>query len=81
MQPINILLICYWAKKLFKRWHVLEADIITIKKNIDLMSLAQRMHFLLDVFEMTAIELFSVINHYHINGLHLFWDALLIYIE
>ena len=40
------------------------------------MSLAQRMHFLLDVFEMTAITLVSVINHYHINGLHLFWDNL-----
>ena len=25
---------------------------------------------------MTAIALFSVINHYHINGLHLFWDTL-----
>ena len=28
-----------------KRLHVLEADIRTIKKPIDLMSLAQRMHF------------------------------------
>ena len=28
-----------------KRLHVLEADIIAIKKKIDLMSLAQRMHF------------------------------------
>ena len=25
---------------------------------------------------MTAIALVSVINHYHINGLHLFWDTL-----
>ena len=32
------------------------------------MSLAQRMHFLQDVFQMTAIALVSVINHYHING-------------
>ena len=40
------------------------------------MSLAQRMHLLLDVFQMTAIALVSVINHYHINGLHLFWDTL-----
>ena len=40
------------------------------------MSLAQRMHFLLGVFQMTAIALVSVINHYHINGLHLFWDTL-----
>ena len=50
----------------------MEADIITIKTNIDLMSLAQRMHFLQDAFQMTAIALASVINHYHINRLHLF---------
>ena len=58
-----------------KTLHVLEADIMTIKKtqkNIDLMSLAQRMHFLQDVYQMTAIEIVSVINHYHINGLYLF---------
>ena len=36
------------------------------------MSLAQRMDFLLDVFQMTAIAIVSVINNYHINGLHLF---------
>ena len=47
MQPINMIIIYNWDKKLKKRLHVLEADIITIKKNnIDLMSLAQRMHFL-----------------------------------
>ena len=34
------------------------------------------MHFLQDVFQMTAITLVPVINHYHINGLHLFWDIL-----
>ena len=28
------------------------------------MSLAQRMHFLVDVFQMTAIALVSVINHH-----------------
>ena len=38
------------------------------------------MHFLQDVFQMTTIALISVINHYHINGLHLFWDILYIYI-
>ena len=55
MQPINIIMIHYWDKKLKKKGlHVLEADIITIKKKIDLMSLAQRMHFLQDVFQMTA---------------------------
>ena len=40
------------------------------------MSPAQRMHFLQDVFQMTAIELVLVINHYHIKGLHLFCDTL-----
>ena len=39
------------------------------------MSLAQMMHFLQDMFQMTAIALISVINHYHINGLHLFRDT------
>ena len=39
----------YWDEKVKKRLHVLEADIITIK-NIDLMALSQRMHFLQDVF-------------------------------
>ena len=33
------------------------------------MSLAQRIYFLQDLFQMTAIALVSVINHYHINGL------------
>ena len=36
------------------------------------MSLAQKMQFLLDVFEMTTISLVSVINYYHINGLRLY---------
>ena len=36
------------------------------------MSLAQRIHFLHDVFQITAIALISVINHYHIKELHLF---------
>ena len=74
-------MIYYWDKKLKKkkkekkRLRVLEADIITIETNINLMSLTQRMHFLLDVFQMTAIALVSVIN-YHINGLHLLLDPL-----
>ena len=38
-------------------------------KNIDLMSLVQRMNFLQDVFQMTTIALPSI-NHYCINGLH-----------
>ena len=38
-------MIYYWDKKLKKRLHVLEADIITIKTNFDLMTLAKRMDF------------------------------------
>ena len=34
MQPINMIMIYYWYKKLKKRLHVLEADIVTIKKTI-----------------------------------------------
>ena len=67
-------MVYYLDKKLKKGLHVLEADIITIepppKKNIDLISLAQSMHFLQDVFEMTAIALVSIINHYQINELN-----------
>ena len=33
MQIINMIMIYYWDKKLKKRLHVLEADIITIKKH------------------------------------------------
>ena len=40
------------------------------------MSVAERMHFLQDVFQMTAIALVSVINDYYTKGLHLFWDTL-----
>ena len=72
MQPINMIMIYYWDKKLKKRLHVLEAD-ISIKKTLILMSLAQRMHFLLDMFQMTTLVLVTVINHYI---LHLFWDTL-----
>ena len=36
------------------------------------MYLAQRMYFLQDVFQMTAIALIYVINHYCINELRLF---------
>ena len=40
------------------------------------MFLAQRKHFLQDVFQMTYIALVSVINPNYINGFHLFWDNL-----
>ena len=74
MQPINMIMIYHWDKKLKK--NVLEADTITILKNIDFMSLAERMYFLQDMFQMTAIALVSVVNHNHINRLHLFWNNL-----
>ena len=32
--------------------------------------------FLQDMFQMTTTALVSVINHYHINGFHLFWNTL-----
>ena len=40
------------------------------------MSQAQNIHLLQDMFQLSVIALVSVLNHYHINGLHLFWDAL-----
>ena len=50
--------------------HVLEADIIAIKKKQQhwFDGLAQKMHFLQDIFQMTVIALVSVINNYHIKG-------------
>ena len=42
------------------------------------MSVAQRIDFLLDVFQMTTIALVSVISHYHINALNLFENTLFI---
>ena len=63
MQTINMSMIYYWDKISKNELNILEADIIAIKKN-------QRMYFLLDVFQMTAIALVSVINYYHINELH-----------
>ena len=77
MQPINMIMIYYWDQKSKRRVYVLEADIITIKKNIDLMFLTERINFFQDVFQMTTIKLVSAI-YYHINELHLFWDTLYI---
>ena len=64
-----MIMIYYWDKKLKrkKRLRVLEADIITIKKHWFDVSRANDA-FLMDVFQMTAIALVSVINYYHING-------------
>ena len=57
-------MIYYRDKKLKKkkRLHALVADIVITKKktNIDLISPAQRMHILRDVFQMTAIALVSM---------------------
>ena len=64
-----MIMIHYRDKKTQKKLHVLEADVVTIKTNIDLMSLAQRMHFLQDVFQMNGISLVSLINHNYINRL------------
>ena len=54
MEPINMTLIYYSNKKLPKRLHFLEADMITIKKTEDLKS-AQRIHLLQHMFQMTAV--------------------------
>ena len=43
MAPINMMIIYYSDKKLLKRLHFLEADMITIKKN-EALRLAQRIH-------------------------------------
>ena len=74
MQPINMIMNYYRDKKFKKTLHVLEVDIIIMKRqtNIDLMSLAKWIYFLHDVFPMTTIVLVSVINHYYIERLHLF---------
>ena len=72
MPPINMIMIYYCDKKLKKRLNVLEDDIITNKKNIDLLS-SSKDTFLQDVFKMTVIVHVSAINHYHRNGSHLFW--------
>ena len=75
MQPTNIILIHNCDKKL-KKIKYPGRRYGNSEKIIDLMSLAQRMQFFKDMFQMSAIALVSVINHYHINGWHLFWDSL-----
>ena len=54
------MIIYNWDKKLQKRMLILECDVIKFKKDMDFMSLAHRMHFLQDVFQMTAIVLVLV---------------------
>ena len=54
MEPINMIIMYYSDKKLPKRLHFLETDMITIKKTEDLRS-AQRIHLLEHMFQMTAV--------------------------
>ena len=51
--------------------------IIDFLENCLKIDATQRMHFLHDMFQMTAIALVSVMNN-HISELHLFWDNLYI---
>ena len=74
MKPINMIVIYCWHRKLKKNiagagsWYN-----NNWKNNIDLMSFVKRMHFLEDVFQITAIALVLFINHHHIYGVHLLW--------
>ena len=54
MEPINMVITYYSDKKLPKRLHFLEADMITIKKTEDLRS-AQRIHLIEHMFQITAV--------------------------
>ena len=58
MQPMNMIIINYKDKK-FKKDCVLEANEITIKKNIDLMSLAQGRHFYRTCSKLPLLALFK----------------------
>ena len=69
MKPINMIMIYYWNKKLRKRLHVLEVNVITIKKTSIWCFLLKGYIFLEDVLQMTAIELFTVIDYYHYGDL------------
>ena len=75
MQQINMIMIYYWDLETQKRLHILEADIITIKKILFDVSNSKGA-FLQDVYQMTASALVSVIHFNHINGLHPLWDTL-----
>ena len=68
-----MIMIYDWDKKLKKILYVPDAVMIT--KNHWLNVSSSKDAFLPDVFQMTAITLVSVINHFHINGLRLFWDT------
>ena len=68
MQSITMIMIYYWDRKL--KMFACPGGLYNYNKKIDVMSLNQGMHFLYDVFQMTTVVLASVMNHYHINGLH-----------
>ena len=70
---IYMIMIYYWDKKIKRRLHMLEAYIIKIKRTLIWCLLWKGCIFFL---QMTAIALVSIINHYHIDRLHLFWDTL-----
>ena len=59
MQPFNMIMTYYWDKKVKKRLHVLETDIIIFKKNIDLMSLVQKKHFFWTCSKWSPLRLFQ----------------------
>ena len=68
-----MIMIYDWNKKLKRTLHVLEAEIIAVKKHLFDVCRSKDA-FLQGVFQMTAIALVSVINDYDINELHLFWN-------
>ena len=75
---ISMIIIYFWDKKLKKKISFPGIWYNSNEKDTNLTFLAQKMHFSLNVFRMTVIALVSVMNHYHTNGLHLFWDTLYI---
>ena len=79
MQPIYLIMVYYLDQKNSKNI-TFPGISYNNSKDINPMSLAQRMHFWHDVFQMTAIALVSVINHRQINKLHQFCYTLYIYI-
>ena len=76
MQPIDMTMIYYWDKRNGSYLeHVLKKCILWASDNKSMFS------FLIDIISVSRTcdvffeFLVSVINHYHSNGLHLFWDS------
>ena len=59
-----------------KRLHVLEADVIKIKKKHWFDVSSQWIHFLHEILKISGIAFVSEIDNFHMNGLHLFWNTL-----